>query len=72
MAAPNPSSLVTADPRHAVPVFDGAPFEPVSGMLMISMFANAYAVKTQAGLVMIDSGTHIGAEALHKAVRDWR
>ncbi len=63
--------LVTTDPANAVMRSSAAPAELVPGILMIAQFANCYAIKTEAGLLMIDSGTKRGAAGLHAAVRAW-
>jgi glyoxylase-like metal-dependent hydrolase (beta-lactamase superfamily II) len=63
--------LVTTDPANAAMRSFAAPVEIAPGVLMHAQFANCYAVKTDAGLLMIDTGVKSGAAGLHAAVRAW-
>lgn len=63
--------LVITDPLHAEPRFSAPPHEVAPGVLMHPRFANSYAVKTDAGLLLVDSGTQPTAVSLHAAVRAW-
>lgn len=63
--------LITTDPRTATPGFSAPPHEVAPGVLMSSRFANCYAIKTDAGLLMIDSGTYPNAKSVHADVRAW-
>ncbi len=68
---PMTTVLSTRTPADAVPRFAGAPSEIAPGVLMCSQFSNSYAVKTGAGLLMIDSGIVPAARQNHAAVRAW-
>jgi glyoxylase-like metal-dependent hydrolase (beta-lactamase superfamily II) len=63
--------LVTTDPANASMRSFAPPAEVVPGVLMHAQFANCYAVKTDVGLLMIDTGVRSAAEGLHAAVRAW-
>jgi glyoxylase-like metal-dependent hydrolase (beta-lactamase superfamily II) len=63
--------LLTTDPLAATPFFSAPPNEIAPGVLMQARFANCYAVKTDVGLLLIDSGTQPNAPSLHAAVRAW-
>jgi glyoxylase-like metal-dependent hydrolase (beta-lactamase superfamily II) len=63
--------LVTTDPANATMRSIAPSAEVAPGILMHAQFANSYAVKTEAGLLLIDSGTNRGAPGLHAGVRAW-
>ena len=64
--------LLTGDPRHAsVPPFRAEPHEVAPGVLMLANFSNTFAVKTSAGLLLIDPGLQAFASRVHDSVRAW-
>jgi glyoxylase-like metal-dependent hydrolase (beta-lactamase superfamily II) len=65
--------IVTSDPRHAptrpprsVPAHEVAP-----GVLLHRSFVNSFALRTDAGLLLIDPGLLRNAPSVHRAVRAW-
>lgn len=65
------SPMVTTDPLHARPAFFGEPAEVALDVLMHAAFVNTYALRTPAGLLLIDPGLAQNADAVHQAVRAW-
>ena len=65
------SPLVTTDPRHADPRVTAPPHEVAPGVLVHSAFVNTYAVRTPAGLLLVDPGLAHQSRAVHAAVRAW-
>ena len=65
------ASMVTTDPRHATPRFGAPPQEVAPGVLMHANFSNSYAVKTSAGLLLVDPGLARNSRSVHQAVRAW-
>ena len=65
------ASMVTTDPRHATPRFGAPPQEVAPGVLMHANFSNSYAVKTSAGLLLVDPGLVRNSRSVHQAVRAW-
>jgi glyoxylase-like metal-dependent hydrolase (beta-lactamase superfamily II) len=63
--------MVTTDPRRARAAFFGEPAEVAPDVFMHPVFVNTYAVRTHAGLLLIDPGLAQTAEAAHRAVRAW-
>jgi glyoxylase-like metal-dependent hydrolase (beta-lactamase superfamily II) len=63
--------MSTADPRHATPRFYGEPHEVAPDVFIHPVFVNTYAVRTPAGLMLIDPGLADRADAVHCAVRGW-
>ncbi len=62
---------MTDDPLHAHAAFFGEPGELGPDVFMYPSFVNTYAVRTPAGLVLIDPGFTHTATAVHQAVRRW-
>jgi glyoxylase-like metal-dependent hydrolase (beta-lactamase superfamily II) len=65
------SVLVTSDPRHANPRVTAPPHEVAPDVFVHAAFVNTYAVRTPAGLLLIDPGLARSADAMHQAVRAW-
>ncbi len=63
--------MVTTDPLHARPAFFGEPGEVAPDVFMHPVFVNTYAVRTPAGLLLLDPGLPQNAAAAHQAVRQW-
>jgi len=63
--------LVTTAPLAAEPAFFGAAHEVAPDVFMHAAFVNTYAVRTTAGLVLIDPGRAEKALRMHAAVRAW-
>ena len=63
--------MLTTDPLSAVPQFTAPPSEITPDVFMHPRFVNSYAVKTPAGLLLIDPGTMVGAGDVHRAIRQW-
>ena len=64
--------LLTDDPVHAtVPPFRAEPHEVAPGVLMLANFSNTFAVKTSAGLLLVDPGLQAFASRVHESVRAW-
>ena len=68
MSAP---TMLTTDPRRAEPRFHGPAEEIAPDVLMHPVFVNTYAVRTAAGLLLIDPGLADRAERVHAAIRAW-
>jgi glyoxylase-like metal-dependent hydrolase (beta-lactamase superfamily II) len=66
-----PSAMLTTDPRHSEPRFYGSPTEIVPDVFMHPVFVNTYAVRTSAGLLLIDPGLADRAPQVHAAIRAW-
>lgn len=64
-------SMVTDNPTQAQPTWFGEPEEVAPDVLMHGSFVNTYALRTPAGLVLIDPGFSHTAENMHRAVRTW-
>ena len=65
------ATLVTDDPLHAHAAFFGEPGELAPDVFMFPSFVNTYAVRTPAGLLLVDPGFTHTAAAVHQAVRGW-
>lgn len=65
------ASMVTDDPTQARPTWFGEPEEVAPDLLMYGSFVNTYALRSPAGLVLIDPGFGHTADAMHQAVRAW-
>lgn len=65
------SPMLTTDPRTATPVFRGEPAVVAPDVLMHPAFANTYAMRTPAGLLLVDPGLAELSFAVHGAVRAW-
>jgi len=63
--------MLTSDPVNASPQYTGDPSEVAPDVFMHPVFVNSYAVKTPAGLLLIDPGTKAGANRVHAAMRRW-
>ena len=63
--------MVTTDPRTATPAFFGEPAEVAPDVLMHPAFVNTYAVRTPAGLLLVDPGLAPMARRVHQVVRAW-
>jgi glyoxylase-like metal-dependent hydrolase (beta-lactamase superfamily II) len=59
------------DPGRANPRVTAPPHEVAPGVFMHAAFVNTYAVRTPAGLLLVDPGLTRNAEAVHAAVRGW-
>jgi len=67
----NIALMVTNDPLHARPRVFGEPGAVTADVFMHPAFANTYAVRTSAGLFLVDPGLTHMAGAMHAAVRAW-
>ena len=65
------SPMVTTDPLRAQLSLFAPPSEVTPDVFMHSAFVNTYAVKTSAGLLLIDPGLGHNADGVHQAVRAW-
>jgi len=65
------SSMVTRDPLAAEPRFFGQPGEVAPHVFMHPVFVNSYALRTTAGLALIDPGFGETSDGLRSAVRAW-
>jgi len=63
--------MITEDPLHAEPAFFGDPAEVAPDIFMIPAFANTYALRTGAGLILIDPGFTHTSTAVRTSVRAW-
>src|SRR5258707_14655493 len=63
--------MLTRDPLHATPRVWGTPCEIAPDVFMYPAFVNSYALRTPAGLLLVDPGFTHDSEALRAAVRDW-
>jgi glyoxylase-like metal-dependent hydrolase (beta-lactamase superfamily II) len=64
------TKMVTTDPLHATPRFFGRPGPLTDDVFVHPVFVNTYALRTSAGLVLIDPGFTDGAGVL-AAVKAW-
>ena len=68
----NGSLMVTDDPVSAtVPRLWAEPHQVRPDVLMHTAFVNTYAISTGAGLLLIDPGLRVNANAVREAVRAW-
>lgn len=67
----SPSPMVTTDPLHARPRIFGAPQEVAPDVFMHAAFVNTYAMRTPAGLLLVDPGFGHLSGSVHGAVRAW-
>jgi glyoxylase-like metal-dependent hydrolase (beta-lactamase superfamily II) len=67
--ADNP--MLTADPLHAQARVWGDPFEVAPDVFMFPAFVNTYALRTPAGLLLVDPGFGHASRPMHDAVRAW-
>src|SRR5262245_18883648 len=65
------ASMVTTDPMTATPAFFGTPAEVAPDVFMHPAFVNTYALRTPAGLVLVDPGLGFNMHAVRDAVRAW-
>jgi len=65
------SPMVTTDPLQARPNFFADPHEVAPDVLMHAAFVNTYALRTPAGLLLVDPGFGHTADTVHRAVRAW-
>ena len=65
------SPMLTTDPLHATLRTSAPPHEVAPDVLLHAAFVNTYAVRTEAGLLLIDPGLTGTSEAVHTAVRAW-
>ena len=63
--------LVTTDPAHATLAFFGEPAEVAPDVFMHGAFVNTYALRTSAGLVLVDPGFTHTSGSVHELVRRW-
>lgn len=63
--------MITTDPANATPRVSAPPEEIAPGVLMHASFVNTYAVRTDAGLLLVDPGLAAGSASVHEAVRRW-
>jgi len=67
--------MLTTDPLHAQPVLFtrlfAAAHEIARDVLMHAAFENTYALRTAAGLLLVDPGLGQNSTAVHQAVRAW-
>lgn len=63
--------MVTADPLHATVKFFADSHEAAPDVLLAATFVNTYALRTPAGLLLVDPGFEHTADAWHRAVRAW-
>jgi len=66
-----PSPMLTTDPLHARLALFAEPHEVAPDMLMHASFVNTYALRTPAGLVLVDPGLETAGPMVHRAVRAW-
>jgi glyoxylase-like metal-dependent hydrolase (beta-lactamase superfamily II) len=67
----NDSPMLTRDPANARLKLFADAHEVAPDVFMRPAFVNTYAVRTQAGLLLIDPGFAHTAEETHRAVRAW-
>jgi glyoxylase-like metal-dependent hydrolase (beta-lactamase superfamily II) len=65
------SPMVTTDPAQAKLQTFAAPQEVAPGVLMHAAFVNTYAMRTPAGLLLVDPGLAVTSQGVHSAVRAW-
>ncbi len=65
------SPMVTSDPRNAKLQTYAAPHEAAPEVLMHAAFVNTYALRTPAGLLLVDPGLTMTSQSVHSAVRAW-
>jgi glyoxylase-like metal-dependent hydrolase (beta-lactamase superfamily II) len=63
--------MLTRDPLHATPRVWGTPCEIAPDVFMYPAFVNSYALRTPAGLLLVDPGFTHASDALRAAVREW-
>jgi glyoxylase-like metal-dependent hydrolase (beta-lactamase superfamily II) len=63
--------LVTTDPTRATLEFFGEPAEVAPDVFMHGAFVNTYALRTTAGLVLVDPGFTHTSGTVHDLVRRW-
>ena len=63
--------MLTTDPLHAQPRVWGDPGEIAPDVFLYPAFVNTYALRTPAGLLLVDPGFGHAAGAMHEAVRGW-
>jgi glyoxylase-like metal-dependent hydrolase (beta-lactamase superfamily II) len=63
--------MLTTDPRRATPRTHAPPHEIAPGVLLHAALVNTYAVRTSAGLLLVDPGLQQNAASVHQAVRAW-
>jgi len=70
MATPT-SPMLTTDPLHARLELFAAPHVVAPDVWMHAAFVNTYALRTPAGLLLIDPGFGHNSDGVQRAVRDW-
>src|SRR5262249_47056203 len=69
------SPMLTTDPLHAPPTLFttlfAAAHEIAPDVLMHAAFVNTYALRTPAGLLLVDPGLGQNSASVHQAVRAW-
>ena len=65
------SPMLTRDPLHAEPRVWGDPCEIAPNLFMYPAFVNTYALKTPAGLLLVDPGFGHASETIREAIRGW-
>jgi glyoxylase-like metal-dependent hydrolase (beta-lactamase superfamily II) len=63
--------MVTTDPLTARPQLYGDPAEVAPDVFMHPAFVNTYALRTPAGVLLVDPGLGNLASSVHRAVRAW-
>ena len=63
--------MLTRDPLHAQPRVWGEPAEIAPDVFMYPAFVNTYALRTPAGLLLVDPGFGHASGSLQEAVRGW-
>jgi glyoxylase-like metal-dependent hydrolase (beta-lactamase superfamily II) len=63
--------MLTRDPLHAAPRVWGDPCEIAPDVFIHPAFVNSYALRTPAGLLVVDPGFGHASDSLRQAVRQW-
>lgn len=64
-------AMMTTDPLNETPRFTGPAQEIAPDVFIYPEFVNSYAVRTEAGLLLIDPGRRLAAPRVHAAIRSW-
>ena len=68
---PMSSPMVTTDPKQAMMKIYAPPYQVAPDLLLHASFSNTYAMRTEAGLLLIDPGTTQNSQSVYSAVRAW-
>ncbi|MBI3301056.1 MAG: hypothetical protein HYZ72_03110 [Deltaproteobacteria bacterium] len=63
--------MVTTDPKNAKLQTFAPPQEVAPDVLMYAAFVNTYALRTPAGLLLVDPGLTMTSQSIYTAVRAW-